>query len=167
MIRPTTTLLALTAALSLAACAKKAPQELPPPPVDQSGNTGTTPSGPIAGSQEDFVASVTSDTVHFETDQSDIRSEDMAILQSQAQWLSRYPGKRISIEGHADERGTRDYNLALGERRANAAKNYLASIGVDPSRMSTISYGKERPIALGSDPASWAQNRRAVTITVQ
>ncbi|HEX7820789.1 MAG TPA: peptidoglycan-associated lipoprotein Pal [Sphingobium sp.] len=167
MIRPSTALLTLAAALSLAACAKKAPKDLPPPPVDQTSNTGTAPAGAIPGSQEDFVASVTSDTVHFETDQSDVRPEDVAILQSQARWLSRYPAKRISIEGHADERGTRDYNLALGERRANAAKNYLASLGVDPSRMSTISYGKERPAALGSDPQSWAQNRRAVTVTVQ
>ncbi len=166
-MRPTTTLVALAAALSLAACAKKAPKDLPPPPVDQTSTTTTAPAGPIPGSQEDFVATVTSDTVHFETDQSDVRLEDQAILQSQAQWLARYPSKRISIEGHADERGTRDYNLALGERRANAAKNYLAGLGVDPSRMSTISYGKERPVALGSDPASWAQNRRAVTVTVQ
>ncbi len=167
MIRPTTALVTLAAALSLAACAKKAPQDLPPPPVDQSSNTGTGPAGVIPGSQEDFVASVRSDTVHFETDESEVRPEDQSILQSQAQWLARYPSKRITIEGHADERGTRDYNLALGERRANAAKNFLAGLGVDPSRMSTISYGKERPVALGSDPASWAQNRRAVTVTVQ
>ncbi|MCE7796622.1 peptidoglycan-associated lipoprotein Pal [Sphingobium sufflavum] len=167
-MRTSATLMTLTAALALGACAKKAPQELPPPPVDQSAGTQTPPpSGPIPGSQQDFVATVTSDTVHFDTDQSDVRPEDYAILQSQARWLARYPAKRISIEGHADERGTRDYNLALGERRANAAKNYLASLGVDPSRMSTISYGKERPIALGSDPQSWAQNRRAVTVTVQ
>ncbi|MET0360980.1 MAG: peptidoglycan-associated lipoprotein Pal [Sphingobium sp.] len=159
-------LVPLAAALALGACAKKAPQELPPPPVDQTP-VAQAPSGPLPGSQEDFVRTVMSDTIHFETDLSDVRPEDASILQSQAQWLARYPNKRISIEGHADERGTRDYNIALGERRANAAKNYLASLGVDPSRMSTISYGKERPVALGSDPESWAKNRRAVTITVQ
>ncbi|MBN9918186.1 peptidoglycan-associated lipoprotein Pal, partial [Listeria monocytogenes] len=86
------------------------------------------------------------------------------ILDSQAQWLTRYPNVPVSLEGHCDERGTREYNLALGDRRALAAKNYLAARGVAPGRISTISYGKERPIALGSDEASWAQNRRAVTI---
>ena len=80
--------------------------------------------------------------------------------------LADDPDARITIEGHADERGTRDYNLALGERRANAAKNHLASIGIDPSRISTVSYGKERPVALGSDESAWAQNRRAVTVTL-
>ena len=91
---------------------------------------------------------------------------DAAALRSQAQWLLRYPQKRARIEGNCDERGTRDYNLALGERRANAAKNYLVSLGVDASRLTTISYGKERPVALGSDEASWAKNRRAVTVTI-
>ena len=167
MIRRSASLATLAAALALTACAKKAPQDLPPPPADQSGPTAPTTAGPVPGSQQDFVASVTSDTIHFDTDESVVRDQDKAILQSQAQWLARYPNKRITIEGHADERGTRDYNIALGERRANETKNYLASLGVDPSRMSTISYGKERPIALGSDEANWAQNRRAVTVTVQ
>ncbi|HEX7874497.1 MAG TPA: peptidoglycan-associated lipoprotein Pal [Sphingobium sp.] len=167
MIRRSAALATITAALALSACAKKAPKDLPPPPVDQSANQTPTPAGPVPGSQEDFVASVTSDTVHFDLDESAVRDQDKAILQSQAQWLARYPNKRITIEGHADERGTREYNIALGERRANETKNYLASLGVDPSRISTISYGKERPIALGSDEASWAQNRRAVTVTVQ
>jgi peptidoglycan-associated lipoprotein len=89
------------------------------------------------------------------------------VLQRQAQWLAQYPNTRAIVEGHADERGTRDYNLALGERRANSAKNYLTSIGVDASRIQTVSYGKERPSALGSDEQSWAQNRRAVTVTVR
>jgi peptidoglycan-associated lipoprotein len=123
--------------------------------------------GPVPGSQADFVASVLSDTILFDTDRYNVDSEDQGILQSQAQWLGRYPQRRITVEGHADERGTRDYNIALGERRANAAKNYLVSVGVDPARITTVSYGKERPIALGSDEASWAKNRRAVTITVQ
>ena len=82
-------------------------------------------------------------------------------------WLARYPGKRVTVEGHADERGTRDYNLALGERRANAAKTYLVGLGVSAERVQTVSFGKERPAALGSDEASWARNRRAVTVTVQ
>ncbi|MET0179778.1 MAG: peptidoglycan-associated lipoprotein Pal, partial [Novosphingobium sp.] len=125
------------------------------------------PGAPIPGSQADYVASVTSDTVYFDTDRYDIDSGDGATLRSQAQWLARYPGTRITIEGHCDERGTRDYNLALGERRANAAKTYLIGVGVDPSRIATVSYGKERPLALGSDEASWARNRRAVTVTVQ
>lgn len=167
MIRPSLSFVTLAAVVALGACTKRAPEQLPPPPADQTQTTPPPSSGPMPGSQEDFIASVMSDTVHFGTDLSDVRDEDKAILQSQAQWLARYPNKRITIEGHADERGTRDYNLALGERRANAVKNYLASLGVDPSRMSTISYGKERPVALGSDESAWAQNRRAVTITVQ
>lgn len=166
MKRLSTPLLLATTALALAACAKKAPEQLPPPPADAAAPT-PTPTGPTPGSQADFVASIVSDTVHFDLDKSDIRPEDMQILQSQAQWLMRYPNKRITIEGHCDERGTREYNLALGERRANAAKNYLASLGIDASRMSTISYGKERPIAMGSDEQAWAQNRRAVTVTVE
>lgn len=88
-------------------------------------------------------------------------------MQSQAQWLVANPGTRVTIEGHCDERGTREYNLALGERRANSAKNYLATLGIDPSRITTLSYGKERPDAVGSDESAWAQNRRAVTVTVQ
>ena len=92
--------------------------------------------------------------------------EARAILDSQAQWLNAHPNARITIEGHCDERGTREYNLALGDRRANAAKNYLAARGISPTRITTISYGKERPIALGSDEGSWAQNRRAVTIVI-
>ena len=103
--------------------------------------------------------------IYFDTDRYNIDAEDTVALQQQAQWLMQYPNKRATIEGHSDERGTRDYNLALGERRANAAKNFLVSLGVDASRLSTVSYGKERPVALGSDEASWAKNRRAVTVT--
>ena len=91
----------------------------------------------------------------------------MGTLLKHATWLRANPNVRETLEGHCDERGTRDYNLALGERRANAAKNYLASLGVDASRIQTVSYGKERPSALGSDEQSWAQNRRAVTVTVR
>lgn len=163
------TLVMATAIIALAACSKKPPAELPPAPgaavAEPSGPTG--PSGPIKGSQEDFVASVSSDRIFFGLDQYDIDAEDQATLQSQAAWLQQNPAVRVTIEGHADERGTRDYNIALGERRANAAKNYLASLGIDSGRITTVSYGKERPAALGSDEASWAQNRRAVTVTIQ
>ena len=160
---------ALVTSLTLAACAPQAPKELPPAPTTTTTTTTppvTTPAGPMPGSQEDFVASVASDTIHFDTDRYNVDVQSQGILQSQAQWLARYPDKRITIEGHCDERGTRDYNIALGERRANAAKNYLTSVGIDPSRITTVSYGKERPIALGSDEESWAKNRRAVTVTI-
>ena len=164
-------LLIAVSVLALAACGKKAPKDLPPPPAtDSSAQTGTgtgTTTGAVKGSQEDFVASVSSDRIFFDTDQYDVDAQDQQTLQSQAAWLQQNPNVRVTIEGHADERGTRDYNIALGERRANAAKNYLASLGIDPSRLNTVSYGKERPAALGSDEAAWAQNRRAVTVTVQ
>lgn len=156
--------------VAVAGCAKKdKPEDLPPPPIGAEGNTGanTTPAGPAPGSQEDFVASITADRIYFDTDKSDIDAEDQATLSSQAEWLKRYPGTRVTIEGHADERGTRDYNIALGARRANAAKNALAGMGIDAARISTVSYGKERPEALGSTEADWARNRRAVTVTVQ
>jgi peptidoglycan-associated lipoprotein len=96
-----------------------------------------------------------------------IDPQSASILDTQAAWLSKYPNVHITIEGHCDERGTREYNLALGDRRANAAKNYLAEHGVSADRISTISYGKERPIALGSTPDAWAQNRRAVTVVIE
>ena len=153
-------------ALALGACSRDAPEDLPPPPVGATGpdTTNTVPTGPVPGSREDFLAQAASDTIFFETDSYDIDPEDRAILDSQAAWLVANPSVRVTIEGHCDERGTREYNLGLGERRANAAANYLAARGVATSRMTVISYGKERPVALGSDPASWAQNRRAVTV---
>jgi peptidoglycan-associated lipoprotein len=174
MASKTTTLILAATLVAAAGCAKKRPAELPPAPegtgqVDPNagqGPTGPVGTGVVPGSQADFVRSVSSDTVHFALDMYDIDSEARAILDSQAVWLQRYPNVRVTIEGHADERGTREYNLALGDRRANAAKNYLAARGVSPSRINTISYGKERPAALGSDEASWAQNRRAVTVTI-
>lgn len=151
--------------LALAACSRGTPEDLPPPPVGSPGTDTPPPStGYAPGSREDFLANTASDTIFFDTDSYDVDSEDRAILDSQAAWLIANPSVRVTIEGHCDERGTREYNLALGERRANAASNYLAARGVDASRMTVISYGKERPVALGSDPASWAQNRRAVTV---
>ena len=167
--RPGTLALVLLASAALSACASKAPKQLPPDPGGAVA-TDTTPGamqGPAPGSQADFVATLMGqDTILFETDQFNIDSADMAALTAQAQWLQKYPGKNATIEGHCDERGTRDYNLALGERRANAAKNYLVSLGTDAARISTVSYGKERPQALGSDETSWARNRRAVTVTI-
>jgi peptidoglycan-associated lipoprotein len=174
MTAPTTVrtaLLLATASLALAACTKRAPAQLPPDPgpavtTTTDGGTGTAGQA-TPGSQADFAARLMGqDTILFDTDRANIDSADMAALQAQAQWLMQYPTKRATIEGHCDERGTRDYNLALGERRANAAKNYLVTLGVDAARLSTVSYGKERPVALGSDEDSWSRNRRAVTVTV-
>jgi peptidoglycan-associated lipoprotein len=165
--------LVLLATTALAACGKKKIADLPPT-ADGTQNGSTVDPGASAGqilpgSQEDFLQTVglNGDRIFFDTDRFNIDSADQATLQAQAQWLARYPNKSIVIEGHCDERGTRDYNLALGERRANAARNYLASLGVDASRIQTVSYGKERPSAAGSNEQAWAQNRRAVTITVQ
>jgi peptidoglycan-associated lipoprotein len=170
----------LAVALALSAgCSKKAPKELPPPPGDgteagaASGiddGSGGDPSGGVGpGSREDFIRSVglQGDRVFFDTDQYDLDDRDRATLDTQAEWLNRYPTVRVTIEGHADERGTRDYNLALGDRRANAAKNYLEARGISSGRMTVISYGKERPEALGSDEGAWAQNRRSVTVLPQ
>jgi peptidoglycan-associated lipoprotein len=164
-----TAALILMTSAALAACSKKPPKDLPPEPgpavATDAGNGSAD--RVIPGSQADFVAQMMgADTVYFDTDRYNIDSQDAAALAQQAQWLSRYPNKRATIEGHCDERGTRDYNLALGERRANAAKNYLVGQGVDASRVTTVSYGKERPIALGSDEAAYAKNRRAVTVTI-
>lgn len=125
--------------------------------------TQTQPGGPTPGSQQDLVVNV-GDRVFFETDRSDLTSAARATLQRQAAWLKLYPALSVAMEGHADERGTRDYNLALGARRANAAKSYLVSLGVDPARVRTISYGKERPVALCSNESCWSQNRRAVSV---
>ena len=158
-------------ALALGACAKKAPEELPPPPVTQAPGPQTPlpqTVGVVPGTQPHFAQTLNGqDVIYFDTDQFNVDSEDAAALRSQAQYLLQYPGIRGRIEGHADERGTREYNLALGERRANAAKNYLVSLGVPSTRLTTVSYGKERPVALGSNEASWAQNRRAVTLVIE
>ncbi|WP_394728905.1 peptidoglycan-associated lipoprotein Pal [Altererythrobacter sp. GH1-8] len=167
MSRASTTVILLTAALAVSACSKKRPEELPPPPGPVQSEATDRGNSIVPGSQADFVQQMAGqDVIYFDTDRFNIDNIDAAALQSQAQWLARYPNKRATIEGHADERGTREYNLALGERRANAAKNYLQSLGIDASRLTTVSYGKERPKALGSNEQAWAQNRRAVTITI-
>lgn len=164
-----TKMLLAVSLLAIAACAKKPPKQLPPPPVDTSQQGPTDPNGgrPIPGSQADFVASVAADRVFFATDSSEVDQPGQSTLQSQAAWFARYPNVRVTVEGHADERGTREYNLALGDRRANAAKNALIALGVSAGRITTISYGKERPDAIGSDESAYARNRRAVSVTVQ
>ena len=128
--------------------------------LDQAG---TGEYGPVPGSQQDLVVNI-GDRVFFGYDRYDLTPEAQTILQQQAEWMKRYPNVRMSIEGHCDERGTREYNLALGERRANSVKNYMVSMGVDPSRISTVSYGKERPAVMGSNAEAWAQNRRGVSV---
>jgi peptidoglycan-associated lipoprotein len=172
---------AIAAALALTAgCAKKKPAQMPPPPLGSEGTagegtgadgagagTGQVGGAAVPGSRADFLQSVAADRVYFNTDDFSIDAEDRQTLDSQVAWLQRNPNVRVTIEGHADERGTREYNLALGDRRANAAKNYLAARGISPSRMTTISWGKERPVAEGSDESAWAQNRRAVTVLPQ
>lgn len=115
------------------------------------------------GSQRDLEVNV-GDRVFFDTDRSDLSSEARETVARQAEWLRRYPNTRIVIEGHADERGTREYNLALGERRAVAVRNYMVALGIPASRVTTTSYGKERPAVIGSNEAAYAQNRRAVTV---
>ena len=169
-----------TALLATAACAGKK-TDLPPPPPTTTGTGADTggdvvPTQPnyggdvgnttLPGSRADLINAAGSDTVLFGTDSYEVDDTARSTLDRQATWLVTNSGKTITLEGHADERGTREYNLALGERRANAAKNYLVSRGVAASRITTISYGKERPVALGSDEGAWAQNRRAVTVLV-
>ncbi len=128
-----------------------------------STTTAPTISGPTPGSQEDLVVNV-GDRVFFDYDKSDLAPEARATVEALAAWMASYPATTIGIEGHCDERGTREYNLALGERRASSVHDYLVALGVDPGRLSTISYGKERPGVLGSNEESWAQNRRDVFV---
>ena len=167
-----TRLVAIAAALSITAgCAHRRPADIPPGPVGAEGDAtgtavdqGAVGTAAVPGSRADFIQSVVSDRIFFALDSYSVDDAARRTLDAQAEWLMRNPNVRVTIEGHCDERGTREYNLALGDRRANAAKNYLAARGVDPSRMSVISWGKERPEAIGSDESAWAQNRRAVTV---
>ncbi|MGE5269320.1 MAG: peptidoglycan-associated lipoprotein Pal [Thiohalocapsa sp.] len=149
----------LGALMVLAACSST--PEPPPGGPAPPGGISTSRFGP--GSQQD-LAETAGDRVFFAYDRADISPEAQQILERQAQWLKRYPNVRVTIEGHTDERGTREYNLALGERRAEAVKNVLVALGIPPSRMNTISYGKERPAVPHSDETSYAQNRRGVTV---
>ena len=154
---------AVAAALALGACAKN--------PTDLNGLDGRGGSGggvgavgaATPGSQQDFVVNV-GDRVFFDSDATELNATAQATLDKQARWLSQYGSYAFTIEGHADERGTREYNFALGARRAESAKNYLVSRGIAASRIKTISYGKERPVAVCDDISCWSQNRRAVTV---
>jgi peptidoglycan-associated lipoprotein len=150
------TAVVLAFALILAACARNQAE-----PDNAAIAAGMPSSGP--GSVQEFLVTV-GDRVFFETDSSELSVQARATLDSQAQWLLLYPQYTITIEGHADERGTREYNIALGGRRAAAVQAYLAAQGVPLSRMQTISYGKERPVATCDDITCWSQNRRAVTV---
>ena len=160
------------AAATFAACAHKPPppapvastppapyapsSEGPPPPMSSA------PMGPIPGSQQDFVVNV-GDRVYFDTDQYNVSGEGSSLLAKQASWLGRYQAVNVRIEGNCDERGTREYNFALGARRADAAKAFLVSHGVSPGRITTISYGKEKPIDPGTGEEAWGHNRNAHT----
>ena len=166
-------IIAATSTLALAACSKKPPEVLPPvqqtqAPVAQVTPAPTpTPTGPVPGSQSHFATVMAGrDVIFFDTDRYNIDSQDAVALRAQAEYMLQYTASGATIEGHADERGTRDYNLALGERRANAAKNYLVSLGVGEGRLRTVSYGEERPAATGSNEQAWARNRRAVTVMI-
>ena len=153
----------LGALLMLAACSSPPPPPEPPPgPPGPPGGASVGSRNIVPGSQQDLEASA-GDRVFFAFDRSDITPESQQILSRQADWLRRYPNVTVTIEGHCDERGTREYNLALGERRAQAAKNVLVASGIPASRISTISYGKERPTIVGSNEEAWAQNRVAIT----
>jgi peptidoglycan-associated lipoprotein len=142
---------AIAAALTIAACANK------------SADLASAGMSAAPGSQQDFVVNV-GDRVFFETDSSDLTPQARSTLDKQSQWLSQYNRYTFTIEGHADERGTREYNIALGARRAQTVREYLVSRGIDAQRMRTISYGKERPVAVCNDISCWSQNRRAVTV---
>lgn len=152
--------LGLVGAVALLAACETAPES----GANASGDAAAAQKlGPAAGSAQDFVVNV-GDRVFFGFDQYNLTDDARSTLNNQAKWLKKFASATITLEGHADERGTREYNLALGERRANAAKEYLVSLGVDAARIKVISFGKERPVALGHNEAAWAQNRRAVTV---
>ena len=151
IVRKANLAMVFAAGLALAACASNA--------TNQAGMAG--PGAP--GSQQDFVVNV-GDRVFFETDSTELTSQARSTLDKQAQWLQTYNRYSFTIEGHADERGTREYNIALGARRAEVVHDYLTARGIDPNRMRTISYGKERPVAVCNDISCWSQNRRAVTV---
>lgn len=152
------------AALFLLAACSSTPKD--------AGNAGNSGSGSgsasqiVPGSQQDLVANV-GDRVFFDFNKSNVRNDQRAVLDRQAEWLKRFPQVTVTVEGHCDERGTREYNLALGAKRAAASKNYLVAAGINPNRIETISYGKERPEVAGSNEEAWRQNRRAVTVVKQ
>jgi peptidoglycan-associated lipoprotein len=167
--------LAAAVAFSVSACASNPPPE--PEPTPQPTETAVvtpprvspppvtppvTPSGPAAGSRADFAAKAT-DRVYFDYDQHNLDDADRGALASQIAWLKQYPRTRVEIQGHADERGTQDYNIALGARRAEAVSSYLKAQGIAADRIQTISFGKDKPLDTGHDEAAWARNRNAYT----
>ena len=154
-----TMMLVICTTLAVAGCAKN--KTLPDNPGDLGLNANAV-NGAVPGTQQDFTVNV-GDRIFFDTDSSVIRADAQQTLTRQAQWLARYPNYQLTIEGHADERGTREYNLALGARRAAATRDYLVTQGVDRGRIKTLSFGKERPVAVCDDISCWSQNRRAVT----
>ncbi len=163
-----------TASVALAACASNPPPEPPaptetavvtpapvtPPPVP--ARPTPPPAGPAAGSKADFAVKAT-DRVYFDYDAYNLDSEDQRSLATQIAWLKQFPSTRVEVQGHADERGTRDYNIALGERRAQSVKSYLVAQGIADARIQTISFGKDKPLDTGHDEAAWARNRNSFT----
>ncbi len=170
-----TVLIGMTAlALTLGACAKRTPppEVVPEAPVAPAADPNSTdPSSlevvELPALQADLVAKAGSDTVYFGTDEYSLDDASRATLAAQARWMLANPNVRASIEGHCDERGTREYNQALGERRANATRDFLVSQGVPAARLEVTSWGKERPVAQGSNEEAWAQNRRAATVIIR
>ena len=174
-MRNTLILGAAAIALAVSGCAKRTPPPETPPVTEQApvgpGGEAVAPGDveltELPAQQADLIAKAGSDTVYFGTDEHILDESAKATLAAQARWLLANTNVRASIEGHCDERGTREYNMALGERRANAAKDFLLSQGVPASRLLVTSWGKERPVAAGSNEEAWAQNRRAVTVLVR
>jgi peptidoglycan-associated lipoprotein len=150
---------ALTVALAISACAKNPAED----PAALAGYGAGSRGSAAPGSQQDFAVNV-GDRVFFDSDSTELTTTAQATLDKQARWLQQYGRYSFTIEGHADERGTREYNFALGARRAEATKEYLIARGISGSRIRTISYGKERPVAVCNDISCWSQNRRAVTV---
>ena len=155
--------LSIFAAAALLAACESAPEEKAATSSTATPPAAAKPAGIVPGSEQDFIANV-GDRVFYDFDKYSLRADAKATLDKQIAWLKKYPNYNVTVEGHADERGTREYNLALGERRANSVKEYLVAGGLPTTRVKTISYGKERPGALGSNEAAWSQNRRGVTV---
>jgi peptidoglycan-associated lipoprotein len=149
----------LLMAIAVVACSRSQPNN-----YGLGGPGGGGSEGPVTpGSEREFAVKV-GDTVQFTVDSAELTGDAQQTLSAQAQWLSKYPNYAVTIEGHADERGTREYNIALGAQRAAAVKQYLSTRGINPGRVRTLSYGKERPVAVCADISCWSQNRRAVTV---